>query len=189
MRNPGFPFRLEKEAAWEPTITPEESRICTQRAADGRWARAEECGGWQEATAGLLRKTEKGEKRRGKEGKKREERRGLLADLAVEGKLISDPIPFYLSLGCLSHIFGSCFNPVFPPVREPSDFKLEMLTPAPFILANGEPRMQFWEHEALPRCSRESHAPRVPREEVAADSPSSSPPLEGALPSPPAVGT
>ena len=67
--------------------------------------------------------------------------------------------------------------------------QLEMLTPAPFILANGEPRMQFWEHEALPRCSRESHAPRVPREEVAADSPSSSPPLEGALPSPPAVGT
>ena len=36
----------------------------------------------------------------------------------------SDPIPFYLSLGCLSHIFGSCFNPVFPPVREPSDFKV-----------------------------------------------------------------
>ena len=36
----------------------------------------------------------------------------------------SDPIPFYLSLGCLNHIFGSCFNLVFPPVREPSDFKI-----------------------------------------------------------------
>ena len=35
------------------------------QAADGRLARAEECGGWQEATTGLLRKTgteEKGEK-------------------------------------------------------------------------------------------------------------------------------
>ena len=40
------------------------------QAADGRLARAEECGGWQEATAGLLRKTgieEKGEKKKKEE--------------------------------------------------------------------------------------------------------------------------
>ena len=39
------------------------------QAADGRWARAEECGGWQEATASLLRKTRTEEKRRRKKEK------------------------------------------------------------------------------------------------------------------------
>ena len=36
----------------------------------------------------------------------------------------SDLIPFYLSIGCLNHIFGSCFSLVVPPVCEPSDFNI-----------------------------------------------------------------
>ena len=35
---------------------------------------------------------------------------------------------------------------------------------------NGEPRMQFWEHEALLRRSGESHAPRILRDGVAINS-------------------
>ena len=34
------------------------------QAADGRWARAEECGRWQEATTSLLKKTNRRKKRR-----------------------------------------------------------------------------------------------------------------------------
>ncbi|RVW48458.1 hypothetical protein CK203_088272 [Vitis vinifera] len=58
-------------------------------AADGRLARAEECGGWQEATAGLLGKTGTGEKQKKEEKEKEAEDRldphlGQMFDLGIE---------------------------------------------------------------------------------------------------------
>ena len=83
--------------------------------------------------------------------------------------------PFFLL------IFLSFFSPLKTPeenVYQDSSRRCSKLqlhfepnAKAPKILANGEPHMQFWEHEALSRRSGESHAPRVPREGVATDSP------------------
>ena len=55
------------------------------QAADGRLARAEECGGWQEATAGLLGKTGTGEKQK-KRKKKEKKKRGGQGELFREAE-------------------------------------------------------------------------------------------------------
>ncbi|RVW53503.1 hypothetical protein CK203_104063 [Vitis vinifera] len=78
-------------------------------------------------------------------------------------------------------IFLSFFSPLKTPeenVYQDSSRKCSKLHPhfelsakAPKIPANGEPRMQFWEHEALLQRSCESHAPRVLREGAAINSP------------------
>ena len=79
------------------------------------------------------------------------------------------------------HFSSSFFSPLKTPeenVYQDSSRKCSKLHPhfelsakAPKIPANGEPRMQFWEHEALLWRSCESHAPRVLREGAAINSP------------------
>ena len=54
------------------------------QAADGRLARAEECGGWQEATAGLLRKRNR--RKRGKEEEKEKKKEEKKGEISAEGR-------------------------------------------------------------------------------------------------------
>ena len=82
------------------------------QAADGRWARAEECGGWQEATASLLRKTRTEERRKKKkkgrilqlEGACQRGRRRDGASLRNSGMTILDVFASWFLL------FSFCFH-------------------------------------------------------------------------------